>query len=126
MPWSVKAQTLVKDQYASVGAATRAALPEVEKALQMAYDRGIKDAMPFLEKFSAKNKAIAKYVQAYQNYCWPPDLSKLGQRIKFGQVGTSASNSSLMFSYFFFREETSSAMFSLRIPFIWLKPMRSA
>ena len=71
MPWSVKAQALVKDQYASVGAAARAALPEVEKALQMTYDRGIKDALPFLEKFSAKNNAISKYIKAYQNYCWP-------------------------------------------------------
>ena len=71
MPWSAKAQALVKDQYASVGAAARAALPEVEKALQMTYDRGIKDALPFLEKFSAKNNAIAKYIKAYQNYCWP-------------------------------------------------------
>ncbi|HEX5153220.1 MAG TPA: polynucleotide kinase-phosphatase [Parafilimonas sp.] len=73
MPWSAKAQALVKDQYASVGAAARAALPEVEKALQIAYDRGVKDALPFSEKFSAKNNAITKYVKAYQNYCWPAD-----------------------------------------------------
>jgi protein phosphatase len=71
MPWSAKAQALLKDQYASVGAAAGAALPEVESALQMAFDRGIKDALPFLEKFSNKNNAISKYVKAYQNYCWP-------------------------------------------------------
>lgn len=71
MPWSAKAQSLVKDQYASVGSAASGALPIVEQALRMALDRGIQDALPSLEKFSAKNKAILKYVKAYQNYCWP-------------------------------------------------------
>jgi protein phosphatase len=70
MPWSVKAQSLLKDQYAAVGAAAGGALPEVEIALKKAYDRGIKDIFPFLEKFSLKKEIIAKYVKAYQNYCW--------------------------------------------------------
>ena len=70
MPWSAKAQALLKDQYAAVGAAASGALPEVEKALQLAFDRGIKDALPSLEKFVIKNNAISKYVKAYQNYCW--------------------------------------------------------
>jgi protein phosphatase len=73
MPWSAKAQALVKDQYAAVAAAAGGALPVVEQALQMALDRGIKDASPFLEKFAAKNKSIEQYVRAYQNYCWPVD-----------------------------------------------------
>jgi polynucleotide kinase-phosphatase len=70
MPWSAKAQALLKDQYAAVGAAAGGALPEVEKALQLAFDRGIKDVLPSLEKFAIKNNAISKYVKAYQNYCW--------------------------------------------------------
>lgn len=70
MPWSAKAQALLKDQYAAVGAAAGGALPEVEKALQLAFDRGIKDALLSLEKFAVKNNAISKYVKAYQNYCW--------------------------------------------------------
>lgn len=70
MPWSAKAQALLKDQYAAVGAAAGGALPEVQKALQSAVDRGIKDALPSLEKFAVKNNAISKYVKAYQNYCW--------------------------------------------------------
>jgi polynucleotide kinase-phosphatase len=73
MPWSAKAQALLKDQYAAVGAAAGGALPEVEKALQLAFDRGIKDALPSLEKFAVKNNAILKYVKAYQNYCWTVD-----------------------------------------------------
>ena len=73
MPWSAKAQALLKDQYAAVGAAAGGALPEVEKALQLAFDRGIKEALPSLEKFAVKNNAISKYVKAYQNYCWTVD-----------------------------------------------------
>ena len=71
MPWSAKAQALLKEQYASVGAAAGGALPEVVKALQMTFDRGVEDAIPLLEKFSAKNNAIGKYTRAYQSYCWP-------------------------------------------------------
>lgn len=70
MPWSAKAQMLLKDQYAAVGSAASAALPEVEKALQQVVARGIADALPSLQKYSQKNQAISKYVKAYQNYCW--------------------------------------------------------
>jgi protein phosphatase len=70
MPWSAKAQSLLKDQYASVGTAAQNSLSEVELALQKAIDRGIDGAKQSLEKFSYKKGAISKYVQAYRNYCW--------------------------------------------------------
>ncbi|MGP1462314.1 polynucleotide kinase-phosphatase [Tannerella sp.] len=70
MPWSAKAQALLKDQYASVGAAAGNALTVVEQVLQKAVGRGMKEAQSCLEKFEAKAKAINKYVKAYQNYCW--------------------------------------------------------
>lgn len=70
MPWSAKAQALLKDQYAAVGAAAGAALPEVERALQMVLEQGVKDALPIAEKFTMKKSAIAKYTKAYQHYCW--------------------------------------------------------
>jgi len=70
MPWSAKAQSLLKDQYASVGTAAQNSLSEVEQALQNAIDRGIDGAKQSLEKFSYKKGAISKYVQAYRNYCW--------------------------------------------------------
>lgn len=70
MPWSAKAQTLLKDQYATVGAAASAAIPEVEKVLQLALERGVNDAKPYLDKFTSKHKAISKYIKTYQNYCW--------------------------------------------------------
>ena len=71
MPWSAKAQSLIKDQYAAVGAAAGGSLPAVEAALQQAFDRGVSDAGPSLEKFREKGKALTQYVQAYQAYCWP-------------------------------------------------------
>ncbi len=71
MPWSAKAQALLKDQYAAVGAAAGVALPMVEKALQSALDRGVLDALPSLKKFSQKKEAVSRYVKAYRNYCWP-------------------------------------------------------
>ena len=70
MPWSAKAQALLKDQYAAVGAAAGGALPAVEKALRQAVERGITEGVASLEKFSQKNQAISKYIKAYQNYCW--------------------------------------------------------
>ena len=70
MPWSAKAQSLLKDQYASVGSAAENSLSEVEIALKKAIDRGINGAKQSFEKFSYKKEAISKYVQAYQNYCW--------------------------------------------------------
>lgn len=70
MPWSAKAQSLLKEQYASVGAAAGAALPDVEQSLQKAYERGINEIESLLHSFSAKNNAVTHYINAYQHYCW--------------------------------------------------------
>ena len=70
MPWSAKAQSLLKDQYAAVGASAQNSLTEVELALQKTLDRGIDGAKNVLKKFSYKKTAISKYIEAYRNYCW--------------------------------------------------------
>lgn len=71
MPWSAKAQSLLKDQYASVAAAARHSLPAAQAALQAFVDRGLEnDAQKLLRKISYKAESIAKYTTAYQNYCW--------------------------------------------------------
>jgi len=70
MPWSAKAQSLLKDQYAAVGAAARNALPEVEAVLQQMAKRGVQDVQKVLEKFSYKKAAVSKYTKAYRHYCW--------------------------------------------------------
>ena len=70
MPWSAKAQSLLQEQYAAVGASAHNSLTEVELVLQKAIDRGITAAQDSLEKFSYKKAAISKFTDAYRNYCW--------------------------------------------------------
>ena len=70
MPWSAKAQSLLKEQYAAVGASAQNSLAAVEKALQQAAERGIDNVSPLLKKFSYKKEAVSKFVEAYRNYCW--------------------------------------------------------
>ena len=70
MPWSAKAQSLLREQYAAVGASATNSLTEVELALQKAIDRGITEAKDSLEKFSYKKAAISQFTDAYRNYCW--------------------------------------------------------
>ena len=70
MPWSAKAQDLVRDQYASVGAAGRASLAEVVGQLHAADARGIPlDGL--LARFERKVEDVDRYVTSYRHYCWP-------------------------------------------------------
>ena len=70
MPWSAKAQALIKDQYAAVGAAATAALPHAVTALRQAsaHTPGLE---PLLEKYAARETTAALFVDAYRRYCWP-------------------------------------------------------
>ena len=70
MPWSAKAQELIRTQYAAVGAASRAALAESVTALEAAVRRGI-EVGPLEEKFRVRATLAAKYTEAYRRYCWP-------------------------------------------------------
>jgi protein phosphatase len=69
MPWSAKAQELLRQQYAAVGSAARFALAETVGALELAAGRGGMDEL--LERFRARAAAATKYVTAYRRYCWP-------------------------------------------------------
>ena len=71
LPWSAKAQELVKSQYAAVAAAARAALPQAEAALTEAAARGLDGAAALLARTSARREAAADYADAYRRYCWP-------------------------------------------------------
>lgn len=68
MPWSAKAQELLRSQYAAVGSASRFALAEAIAALGPAAERG---ADELLTRYQARAEAAAKYVAAYRRYCWP-------------------------------------------------------
>ena len=70
MPWSAKAQELLKLQYAAVGAAMTAALPPAVAALAQAapHTAGLE---PILEKYRQRQEAAGQFVDAYRRYCWP-------------------------------------------------------
>jgi protein phosphatase len=70
MPWSVKAQALVRDQYAAVGAAARAALSDAVTLLHQAADAGM-EVGPLRDRCQDRQRMAQLYVQAYQRYCWP-------------------------------------------------------
>ncbi len=71
LPWSAKAQELVKSQYAAVAAAASAALPQAETALAAATARGLPGAAELLARTTARRAAATDYADAYRRYCWP-------------------------------------------------------
>jgi protein phosphatase len=70
MPWSVKAQELIRQQYASVGAAGRAAFAEALPLLQAGAESN-EDVRSLFDRYAARHEGISRYPQAYRNYCWP-------------------------------------------------------
>ncbi|HEY6805428.1 MAG TPA: polynucleotide kinase-phosphatase [Pyrinomonadaceae bacterium] len=70
MPWSAKAQDLLRRQYAAVGSAARASLNDAVNVLAQTADR-VADVAPILEQYRARQDAAEKYVAAYRRYCWP-------------------------------------------------------
>lgn len=75
MPWSAKAQELLRSQYASVGAAGSASLPKVVDALQQAAHRLNGESSGtiagLLKKFQSLDGSVERFVSAYRQYCWP-------------------------------------------------------
>ncbi len=69
MPWSVKAQALLKQQYAPVGTSARVALGEAVASLETTAERGV-DVNRILENYHQRTEAVTKYTEAYQQYCW--------------------------------------------------------
>jgi protein phosphatase len=70
MPWSVKAQALISNQYRPVGVAGRAGSIAAAEAVREAIGRGI-DATNLLTRLEARAANAAAYVQAYESYLWP-------------------------------------------------------
>ncbi len=86
MPWSEKAQDLLKTQYAAVGASAKASLTaavqflkktsdrtDLETGFQLPPESGAQefDIHALLQKFETRKHAIDLYVKAYRQYCWP-------------------------------------------------------
>ena len=70
LPWSTKAEELLRGQYASVGAAARAALPAAVSALRQAASAGL-DVTDLLARTAARETNAEAFTAAYRRYCWP-------------------------------------------------------
>ena len=70
MPWSLKAQELLSEQYAAVGAAARASLALAGSLLRQTADRGVEVA-DTLARVEDRLGMVQLYGDAYARYCWP-------------------------------------------------------
>ena len=80
MPWSAKAASLLKDQYAPAGLAGRVSLSMAADAIKNAIKSleesnvspvsGSIDLNEILNKFNERGEAISLYTNAYRRYCW--------------------------------------------------------
>lgn len=72
LPWSAKAEDLLRDQYAAVGAAARAALPAAVQALDSARSAGL-DVADLLSRTRSRDANATAFSAAYRRYCWPTE-----------------------------------------------------
>jgi protein phosphatase len=74
MPWSAKAQELLKTQYAAVGAAGLASLPRAVATLAPAAERLEGEEKSKIEQVmrdcQRRTEHIVQFVAAYRQYCW--------------------------------------------------------
>jgi protein phosphatase len=77
MPWSAKAQGLLRKQYAAVGVASRLALKDAVTVLQQVDQRGV-EVSAQLSQYQQRSEMAQQYVSAYRRYCWSVnDISDL-------------------------------------------------
>jgi protein phosphatase len=69
MPWSAKAQELLKQQYAAVGSAAKEALGESVDTLRKAVARGL-DLNELLDRTVQRELMASEFIEAYRRYCW--------------------------------------------------------
>ena len=75
MPWSLKADGLLRAQYASTGAAADLNLKKAHAAIQQAASRGT-DPEPLqqmADRFQLRSAAVEDYIASYRRYCWNVD-----------------------------------------------------
>ena len=70
MPWSLKAQALLEQQYAPVAAAAKAGLAEASSLVSRATARGV-ELGDMSERLTARQARAEAYAQAYSHYVWP-------------------------------------------------------
>ncbi len=98
LPWSAKAEQLLRQQYAAVGAAARAALPASVAALESAARslpgaggdaEALRQIGELLERTRARTGNAEAFSAAYRRYCWETD-GLIGVRLAPFQVLASA------------------------------------
>lgn len=72
MPWSAKAQELIRRQYAAVGSSSKASLFDAVSVLETAAGRGIEVGSTLLE-YKERSHMAGQYTNAYRRYCWQVD-----------------------------------------------------
>ena len=73
VPWNVKAGSLLRDQYAAVGAAALASLPAAVSVLDQACARGLPGVGAVAERTRARLANAEAFTAAYLRYCWATD-----------------------------------------------------
>ncbi len=74
LPWTAKAEAMVRDQYAKVGAAATTALPAAIEALEQAAHRGA-DVADILARTRSRAANAELFVHSYRTYTTPLDTS---------------------------------------------------
>lgn len=69
MPWSVKAQELLQQQYAPVGASARVAVEDAVSMLKSTEKRGV-SVNDILDLYQQRGVVVKEYMDAYRRYCW--------------------------------------------------------
>ncbi|MFJ9078993.1 polynucleotide kinase-phosphatase [Streptomyces sp. NPDC102278] len=72
LPWSLKSTGLLRNQYAAVGAASRAVFPDALAALDAAGARGV-DTAALAARQRDRAGDAALFTDAYRRYCWSTD-----------------------------------------------------
>lgn len=70
LPWSAKAEELLRTQYAAVGAAGRTTTGRAAELLAAALGRGV-DVAALADRTAERFTAVDRFVDAYGRYCWP-------------------------------------------------------
>lgn len=72
LPWSAKAENLLREQYAAVGAAARSSLPAATSVLAAAASAGL-DVGDLLDRIRRRAGNASAFTAAYRRYCWTTD-----------------------------------------------------
>lgn len=70
LPWSAKAEDLLRQQYAAVGAAAGAALPAAVEVLQHVAAQGV-DVCDLLARTVSRTANARAFTDSYRRYVWP-------------------------------------------------------